>query len=258
VLWHVHTDYKSGAIGRSATSPRAATAAGAATKPCVSRRFIRRLETGTYEARSVILAKSETAESKKSLLRLGGGSKRQLLLHRHARSVPCQSPKVNRFSMDRLSDGAIAELIAEGKSVPAGLMPLVWASERNGHRVKNLNFKGESGNIFEIIIRQSCVNPMNFSVILGHMLPGAYTIFRLRRYNGKSHEHTNYLEKDRFYDFHIHQATERYQDIAGFKEDHFATRCDKFVDLHGAIKRLVSDCGFKAGWEDSPLFKTQK
>jgi hypothetical protein len=29
----------------------------------------------------------------------------------------------------------------------------------------------------------------------------------LRRCNGKSHEHTNIIESDKFYDFHIHTAT---------------------------------------------------
>ena len=46
-------------------------------------------------------------------------------------------------------------------------------------------------------------NPLDFSVILAWLPPQSSTTFRLCRYNGKSHEHTNALEGNRFYDFHV-------------------------------------------------------
>ena len=95
---------------------------------------------------------------------------------------------------------------------------------------------------------------MNFSVILGYMLPGSYTVFRLRRYNGKAHFHTNVLENESFYDFHVHTATERYQ-IPGFNEDHFAERANRFYDLHSAIRCLTDECGFGSPLADTPLFR---
>ena len=55
-------------------------------------------------------------------------------------------------------------------------------------------------------------------------------LFRLRRYNGRSHQHTNKIEEITFYDFHIHTATERYQD-AGYAEEHFAEVTDRYVDF---------------------------
>lgn len=61
----------------------------------------------------------------------------------------------------------------------------------------------------------------------------------LRRYNGKSHEHTNRLEaQPPFYDFHIHQATERYQ-TSSYADEHFATTTVAYVDLAGAFKCLM-------------------
>ena len=48
---------------------------------------------------------------------------------------------------------------------------------------------------------------------------------------------------DKFYSFHIHQATERYQE-AGWDEDSYAEPTERFADLHGAIKCILQDCGF--------------
>jgi hypothetical protein len=69
-------------------------------------------------------------------------------------------------------------------------------------------------------------------------------VFRLRRYNGKSHEHTNKIEGNKFYDFHIHYATERYQNT-GFTEDAFAMITNRYNSFHGALNCMVQDCGFQ-------------
>jgi len=156
-----------------------------------------------------------------------------------------------------LSEATISELVSESKPFPSGILPLHWASERNGHRIRNFDLKTESGNSFVIKIRQASDYPMNFSVILGYLLPGSYKVFRLRRYNGR-HVHTNPLEKETFYDFHVHLATERYQSHPGFKEDHFAVTTDKYHDLHGAIEQFVNDCGLNPGFGDLPLFGLTK
>ncbi len=157
--------------------------------------------------------------------------------------------------MHRVSEATIKELMAELKAVPHGLTPLVWAGQRNGHKFKNFEIIGEAGSSFVIKVRQSSVNAMSFSVILGYVLPGSYTVFRLRRYNGR-HEHRNVLENVRLDDFHIHQATERYQE-AGLREDAFAVVSTDFHDVHSAIARLIEECGFRQGWEDTPLFASR-
>jgi len=128
-------------------------------------------------------------------------------------------------------------------------------TERHQHKRKNLAFTTESGHEFVIVIRQSALNMMDFSVILGYKLPSAFRIFRLRRYNGNSHQHTNVLENETLDDFHIHTATERYQSFPGFKEDHFAEVTKKYYNLDSAIQCLLADCGFRSPLEESPLFR---
>jgi hypothetical protein len=109
-----------------------------------------------------------------------------------------------------LSDQQINALIQETKSVPPGLSPLRNLTERHQHRRKDYSVTSASWDRFTIAVRQSTLNMMDFSVILGYHLPTLYRVFRLRRYNGKSHHHTNALERETFYDFHMHTATERY------------------------------------------------
>lgn len=105
--------------------------------------------------------------------------------------------------------------------------------------------QGIEGSRFIVIVRQAEANPLDFSVILACYPGKSNERFRLRRYNGKSHTHSNKLEREGpFYDFHIHQATERYQD-AGFKEDAYATPTDRYADFHQALNCLVADCGFE-------------
>jgi hypothetical protein len=115
-----------------------------------------------------------------------------------------------------LSDEEINALLLEAKAVPKGLIPLGRLSERHQHRRRDCTIDCQSGHKFVIALRQSMLNPLDFSVILGYHLPHLFRVFRLRRYNGKSHYHTNTLEKETFYGFHIHTATGRYQ-TAGFK-----------------------------------------
>lgn len=71
-------------------------------------------------------------------------------------------------------------------------------------------------------------------------MPKSNGLFRLRRYNGKSHEHTNHLEGESFYDFHIHSATERYQ-VIGTREDAFAEPTDRYGDFRAALRCLIQD-----------------
>ena len=87
------------------------------------------------------------------------------------------------------------------------------------------------------------LNTLDFSAILAVHIPQSNRLFRLRRYNGKSHEHTNSIEGDTFYGYHIHTATERYQEI-GAREDAYAEVTDRYNDLDGALDCLLHDAGF--------------
>jgi hypothetical protein len=62
----------------------------------------------------------------------------------------------------------------------------------------------------------------------------------LRRYNGK-HQHTNKIEKETFFNFHIHYATERYQQF-GMDEDGYAQPTEYYTDLQGAFQSLIKEC----------------
>jgi hypothetical protein len=86
--------------------------------------------------------------------------------------------------------------------------------------------------------------PFDFSVILAYRPADSTEWFRLRRYNGKSHEHSNPIEREpRFYGYHVHTATERYQEL-GMEEDAFAEVTDRFSDLASGLDCMLQECGF--------------
>lgn len=144
----------------------------------------------------------------------------------------------------RLSDTEIASLIREQKLLDKKLsLPLDLQVTKLGHLGCNIQAKGVSGTKFMIIVRKSQDNFLDFSVILAYQLPESNRLFRLRRYNGNSHEHTNIIERDSFTTFHIHIATARYQEL-GRKEDTYAEPTDRYGELDGAICCMLQDCGF--------------
>lgn len=157
--------------------------------------------------------------------------------------------------MNVLSDSQIAALISEGKKIPDGLRPLSRLIERNQHKRKDFEISGAQGSEFTVAVRQSALNPFDFSVILGYKVPGLNTVFRLRRYNGKSHVHTNLIEGETVRGFHVHSATERYQQFGSKKEEGFAQETSRYWNLESAIDCLIQECGFLSPIADSPLFK---
>ena len=92
----------------------------------------------------------------------------------------------------RVTDEEVKVLLDEAKPIPGGLCPPQMVG-KNGFYRRSFEIKGHSGSEFVVKLRQTVLNPANFSVILGYRIPGTYSIFRLRRYNGK-HEHSNVLE----------------------------------------------------------------
>jgi hypothetical protein len=145
----------------------------------------------------------------------------------------------------RLRDVEIARLVAEGKVLPDDYRRRLQVRAKRGHKEQELDLKGVEGSEFRVVLRQSTSNALDFSIILAYRAPKSNQVFRLRRYNGKSHEHTNVIEGEAFYDFHIHVATERYQDL-GMREDSFAEVTERFGDYDGAVRALLADCGFQA------------
>jgi hypothetical protein len=140
-----------------------------------------------------------------------------------------------------LSDLEIAALIAERKVLPATFLDRAWPKPKRGHKEAELAVLGQNGSEFRFIFRMGNLDQLDFSAILAVRLPRVNTVFRLRRYNGRSHEHTNRIERQRFFGFHIHYATERYQAL-GVDEDGYAEATDRFSDFESAIQCLFDDC----------------
>lgn len=142
-----------------------------------------------------------------------------------------------------LTDIEIDVLIQEEKRIARPLVDYrLNLKVKKGHKEFELLIERPDHSAFKVIIRQSIENPLDFSAILGFLPPNKSDVFLLRRYNGKSHEHRNKLEKEAaFYDFHIHTATERYQKD-GQSEECYAEVTDRYSDLSGAIDCMVSDC----------------
>ncbi|MFA4859257.1 hypothetical protein [Methanoregula sp.] len=143
----------------------------------------------------------------------------------------------------QLTDEKIGSLLAEKKILPEDFFSPQKLKTKHGHKEYERDITGENGSDFRLIFRQSDLNPLDFSVILVYVPKGSNQQFRLRRYNGKSHEHGNHIEKNKFYEFHIHTATERYQQ-SGYREDTYAEETDRYADYRGAIECMLNDCGF--------------
>ena len=144
----------------------------------------------------------------------------------------------------RYTDSEIQQLLGERKPLPEEYRKKLKLREKRGHREAELSITGSAGTEFRLIARQNSLNVLDFSIILAACPAGSNQLFRLRRHNGKSHEHTNQIEQTTFYDFHIHMATERYQEL-GTREDAFAEVTERYGDYESALRCLVEDCGFE-------------
>jgi hypothetical protein len=153
----------------------------------------------------------------------------------------------------RYTDEEIHQMLNEQKPLPENYHSRFQFREKRGHKERELDIKGVSGNPYRLILRQSNFNKLDFSVILALNPSDSNLLFRLRRYNGKSHEHTNLIEENTFYDFHIHSATERYQET-GSREDAFAEATVRFTDFQSALDCMLEDCGFVMPQGDQQIF----
>ena len=147
------------------------------------------------------------------------------------------------------SDSEIEAFIAERKPLPPKWLDQLRLRPKRGHEERELDITSDAGNEFRIILRRSIVNFLDFSIILAVRVPQSNQLFRLRRYNGKSHEHKNIIENNSFYGFHIHMATERYQEF-GTREDAYAEATNRYGDYSGALRCFIEDMNFDASPDD--------
>ena len=82
------------------------------------------------------------------------------------------------------SDQEIGALIQERKVLPDNKRSKFSKTRNRGNDEYRLNLTGEEGNKFQVIVRISVFNKLNFSVILGVKVPPPRKLFRLKRYNG--------------------------------------------------------------------------
>ncbi len=154
-----------------------------------------------------------------------------------------------------LTDGEIQGLLDEPKVMSCSADTLLLymktksgrgaSHQQNSIKFSRTNREGE----WLIYLRRSQENPLDFSCGLGLIPKGRVQAFTLIRYNGKSHQHTNRLENEAaFYDFHIHHATEKYQQ-SSYGDEHHAQPTNRYTNLHGALRSLLIDCKVT---EDSP------
>jgi hypothetical protein len=140
-----------------------------------------------------------------------------------------------------LTDAEIRLLLDEPKILPRSFERKSVLKPRRGHSEAQFDLGSSSDHSFCIILRQSHFNTLDFSAILGYHLMAPQKIFLLKRYNGKSHQHTNSIENETFYDFHIHEATERYQAM-GCNEERYAVVTARYSTLLQAFDCLAVDC----------------
>ena len=138
----------------------------------------------------------------------------------------------------KYTDQQIAELITERKVLPDD-----WRIQLN--RNNSLYIIGENSNRFRVITNQNEKYPSDFSVILAVIDPKTGTTFRICRYNGMpKRPYNNKIEKQKIYGYHIHFATERYQE-RGYDEETYAEETDRYNNLEGALQCLIQDANFE-------------
>ncbi len=152
-----------------------------------------------------------------------------------------------------LTEKEIERLLAEPKTLPAGWQQRLGLKQKRGHREAHLDLTGWNGSEFRLILRQADENVFDFSAILAYCPGESSQLVRLCRCNGR-HQHTNAIEGDTFYDFHVHTATERYQEFGG-DEEGYAVPCSEYSDLQGAITALCVRCGIEVPPEAQMRFE---
>lgn len=152
-----------------------------------------------------------------------------------------------------LSDTKIQQLLNEPKLLPARWQQLRTPSarEHSDSECASITVNGENGSIFKLYSRRNPLNQLDFSIILTVMDSGGGET-RLLRYNGKHpSKHTNQIEGTVIKnDFHIHIATERYQQ-SGRAIDGYAQATTKYATFEESLDAMLADNKFIFPGQDS-------
>ena len=135
----------------------------------------------------------------------------------------------------------ITRMVERVKPIRPGTLDIDM--KRDGkHRRGGVDLLDAKGVEYRIYIRQAILNSSNFSIGLGLKQEGTSTLFVLRRYCGNFKPHYNPIEGERFRDYHIHKATERYQRMKDVQPEKYAERTDKYDSFEGALETLREEC----------------
>lgn len=148
-----------------------------------------------------------------------------------------------------LDDTEIDRLLRVNKRVTN---PKARTIEQRGSKRKTYDVEGEHGERFQVYIRQNLRIPEGFSCGILFYHPSGERV-TLARYNGSDHEHSNPLDGGAPLPMacHIHRATERYLE-AGRKAEHYAETTDRYSELDGAVRALISDCNIQGLGDNAP------
>ncbi|MBP5083472.1 MAG: hypothetical protein J6X83_04070 [Methanomicrobium sp.] len=143
-----------------------------------------------------------------------------------------------------LTDDEISDMISEPKYLDAqtydSLRDLKNYKTKHGHSEITCALTAENHK-FRIFARQSSTNKLDFTWGLIYIDSINGTEIILRRYNGKSHRHTNAIEKNRIYGYHIHYAKERYLKEYT-KGESYAEPTDRYGTFQEALDCMIKDC----------------
>ena len=64
------------------------------------------------------------------------------------------------------TDDQIDALIEERKQLPADWQSRIRMKAKRGHDERHVDFRGEAGTEFRLILRQSRINRLDFSIVL--------------------------------------------------------------------------------------------
>lgn len=155
--------------------------------------------------------------------------------------------------MRLLRDTEIQALLQEPKMLPKNWQSLFQLKEKSNfqHAEREFEITGQNGGKFRVILRQNKINVFDFSIILMFEDEDRQE-YRLLRYNGKHpSEHTNNWEKHHGHPdckfspaFHIHRATERYQED-GYAIDGYAEVTHDYYDFKSALDCFLKDNNFQ-------------
>lgn len=145
-----------------------------------------------------------------------------------------------------ITDTEIQKLIEDVKPIPYKVINSIKlkGKEDRRHLLWTHKIHSDSGNNFVLRIRQNTIFKDDFSVILLYEDDGS-NLHIIKRYNG-IHTHTNKIEKSKIRGFHIHTATERYQE-KGYQTEGYAEATETYTNWKEALDMMIKDCNFDTG-----------